>query len=596
MGATARERLAQILDRGSFREFDRYLTAADPLHFTDLLPYPERLKDARASTGAYEAVITGRGRIDGRPCVIAVLDFAFLGGSMGSVVGEKVTRALERAAKDRLPFIALTASGGARMQEGMLSLSQMAKTAAAAAKLRASGALVITVLTHPTTGGVYASFATQADVLLAEPGALIGFAGPRVIREVLGEAIPPGFQTAEFLFAHGLIDAIVDRPALRGYLSGLLYLGERGFTPLPPLQRSRRGGEGRGEPGNALTLTLSRRTGEGRISSPSPSLTSPSPAPLERGRGGEATPPTAWETVQLARHPERPTAGDYLARLFSAFVELHGDRASGDDPAVVGGLGSFNGQNVVVIAQERGRGAEGIARRHFGRVGPAGYRKARRLMDLAERLGLPLLTFIDTPGAEMSVEAEAGGLAQCISDCLARLATLRVPVVAAVIGEGGSGGALALGVADRVLILENALYAVIAPEGAAAILYRSKEKAPDVAAALKLTARDCLALGIVDQVVAEPLGGAHRDPDRAAALVGHALAVALGELNRKNPRALVESRERKFRRVGTYENRHWDRLRAPIGAMAARFADIARRLGEQLKLLAPTATGGGAPP
>lgn len=545
MAAFARERLAEIFDHGSFREFDRYLTAVDPLQFTDLLPYPQRLKDARASTGAYEAVITGRGRIDGQSCVVAVFDFAFLGGSMGSVVGEKVTRALERAAKDRLPFIALTASGGARMQEGMLSLSQMAKTTAAATKLRASGALMITVLTHPTTGGVYASFATQADVLLAEPGALIGFAGPRVMREVLGQEIPPGFQTAEFLFAHGLIDAVVERPALREYLSALLVSSER--------------------------TRLATRTGNGLNPNPSP--------PLEAA-------PTPWQTVQLARHPDRPTARDYLARLLSAFVELHGDRATGDDPAIVGGLGRFAGQNVVVVGQERGHGTE-AATRHFGRVGPAGYRKARRLMDLADRLGLPLVTLIDTPGAEMSVEAEAGGLAQSISDCLARLATLRVPVVALVIGEGGSGGALALGLADRVLMLENAIYSVIAPEGAAAILYRSREQAPEVAATLKLTARDCLDLGIVDAVVPEPSGGAHRDPESAASLVGDALWTTLRDLNRMSARARVTARERKFRRVGTYENRRWDQLLLPLRTLGSRFADLSRHLGEQLNLLPP---------
>ena len=573
MAAFARERLAEILDHGSFREFDRYLTAVDPLQFTDLLPYPQRLKDARASTGAYEAVITGRGRIDGQSCVIAVFDFAFLGGSMGSVVGEKVTRALERAAKDRLPFIALTASGGARMQEGMLSLSQMAKTTAAATKLRASGALMITVLTHPTTGGVYASFATQADVLLAEPGALIGFAGPRVMREVLGQEIPPGFQTAEFLFAHGLIDAVVERPALREYLSTLLGLEERSrLTPHPSPSEMERGERRE----NALTLTLSRAREREKASSPSP-------VTLERGRGGEATP---WQTVQLARHPDRPTARDYLARLLSAFVELHGDRTTGDDPAIVGGLGCFAGQNVVVVGQERGHGTE-AATRHFGRVGPAGYRKARRLMDLADRLGLPLLTLIDTPGAEMSVEAEAGGLAQSISDCLARLATLRVPVVALVIGEGGSGGALALGLADRVLMLENGIYSVIAPEGAAAILYRSREPAPEVAAALKLTARDCLDLGIVDAVVPEPSGGAHRDPVLAATLVGDAIWMALRDLNRMSARARVTARERKFRRVGAYENRRWDQLLLPVHALGSRFADLGRHLGEQLNLLPP---------
>ena len=215
---SARERIAGLVDDGSFRETGGELRSGDPLGFADRLPYPERLKQARERTGLDEAVITGTARIGGHECVLAVLDFNFLGGTMGTVVGEKVTLALELAAERKHPCIAVCSSGGARMQEGMLALVQMAKTAAAATRLHAARVPFITVLTDPTTGGIYASFANQGDVILAEPGALIGFAGPRVIEQTTGERAPEGTHRAEFLLEHGMLDAVVPRHELRDYL------------------------------------------------------------------------------------------------------------------------------------------------------------------------------------------------------------------------------------------------------------------------------------------------------------------------------------------------------------------------------------------
>src|SRR5919206_685471 len=504
---TALERLDLLADPESFQPSNPSLVSVDPLLFHDRLSYRERLERAQRETGLNEAVVTGTARINGRDCVLAVFDFNFMGGSMGSVVGEKVALALELAADRRTPFIAIVASGGARMQEGMLSLVQMGKTAAAAMRLHQAGVPSITVLTNPTTGGVYASFTTQGDFLFAEPGALIGFAGPRVIEQLTGEPPPAGTHTAEFLLQHGQLDGVVDRARLRGVLATL------------------------------LQLFHSRGNIEVRN-------------PVEPYRPPTAPAPSAWPEVQLARREDRPTAADYIRRLMPQFVELHGDRVFGDDPAVIAGIGNLAGMTVCAIGQERGHGDP---LRNGGRLGPEGFRKAARIMRLAAELRFPLLTFIDTPGAHLDYDSEARGLAGALSSCLANMSVLPVPVVSVVIGEGGSGPALALGLADRILMQEHAVYSVIAPEGAAAIVHRDAARAQEIADALKMTAYDCHVLGVVDAVVPEPPQGAHQDPDYAALLLRGEIVSALSELRRRDGRRLVEERWRKFRNMGEFQ-------------------------------------------
>ena len=507
---SARERVELLLDDGSFVETNADLVSFDPLHFSDKQPYAERLAEARERTGMQESVLTGVGTIAGRQAVLAISDFAFMGGTMGSAAGEKVALAMELARRRRRPFIAVCSSGGARMQEGTLSLMQMAKTAAAAMQLHRAGVPVISVLADPTTGGVYASYGSQGDVILAEPGALIGFAGPRVIAETTGQAPPEGTHTAEFLLEHGMLDQIVDRSQLRGTLAALLQLFER-----PEAAAVRKRGTYHPEP----------------------------------------TPPaSAWDEVQLARRPDRPTASTYIASLAPAFIELHGDRLFGDDPALVAGLGEIDGISCLILAQERGRDEAERAQRHRGQMHPEGYRKAARLMRLAAQLHLPIVALIDTPGAALDYASEERGLAGAISTCLATLSVVPVPVVAVVIGEGGSGGALALGLADRILMQENAIYSVIAPEGAAAILYRSASHAQEVAGVLKLTAYDCQRLGVVDVVVPEPIGGAQDDPHYAALQLRNHVRAALGELLHVTPLKLVQARYQKFRRMGQPES------------------------------------------
>jgi len=533
----ARERIAALADPGSFRETHAELISVDPLRFSDRMPYQARLEEAQRRTGLSEAVVTGTLRVEGRPAVLAVLDFEFLGGSMGSVVGEKVALAFELAARQRWPLIAIIGSGGARMQEGMLSLMQMAKTAAAAHRLHAARVPYIVVLTHPTTGGVFASFASLGDIHLAEPGALIGFAGPRVREQTgAGGATAAGERShsAEFLHAHGFVDAVVPRPELRATLATLLGL-------LAPAHVPRR------EP-------------------PAESAPAPSDGPR----------PSAWETVQLARHPARPTALDYIRGLLPDFYELHGDQAYGDDPAVVVGLGTLDGQPVAAIGLERD---PDDPRRRGGRALPEGYRKALRVMRLAAKFRLPLLTFVDTPGAEAGVEAEARGLAHAIAHCLARMVSLPVPTLAVVIGEGGSGGALALAVADRVLMQEHAIFSVISPEGASAILYRDATQAPALAPALRITAPDLLELGIIDAIVPEPAGGAHTDPAAAVQAVHAAVAHELPQLLATPPGRLVRARYQRYRRIGPYTSRR----RAAIARHLAHVQETMHELQEHLQ-------------
>jgi acetyl-CoA carboxylase carboxyl transferase subunit beta len=503
----ARRRILQLVDPGTFREHFRTVGSVDPLEFADEMPYPQRLREAQEKTGLREAIVTGVCEIGGMRVALAVVEFEFLGGSMGSAVGEKITLAFELARRRKLPMITVVASGGARMQEGMLSLMQMAKTAGAAAQLHEVRVPYISVLANPTTGGMYASFASLGDITLAEPKALVGFAGTRVIEQVTGQRLPSGSRTAESVLEHGMVDAVVPRPRLR----------------------------------DTLTLILGLLTSPYRLTrdqSPEVSVSEPEP-PVE----------TAWETVQLARHQDRPTSLDYLHRIASTFFELHGDRLYGDDGAIVCGLADLAGQTVMFIGQERGHGDP---RHHEGRAMPEGYRKAQRAMRLATKFKLPVVTFIDTPGVQMNLDAESRGIARALATSLGLMSTLPVPIVSVIIGEGGSGGALALSVADRILMLENAIYSVISPEGCAAILYRDADRAEEITPALKLTAHDLREAGVIDVVIPEPAGGAHLNPDAAAWQIKRHLLQELTALQKVKINQLRERRYRKFRRMGKF--------------------------------------------
>ncbi|MFF0722337.1 acetyl-CoA carboxylase carboxyltransferase subunit alpha [Micromonospora sp. NPDC003816] len=507
----APERVGQLVDPASFQPLSDRAAEVDPIGFVDVLPYPHRLTAARADTGLPEAVLCGTATVGRYRCALAVMDFRFLGGSLGCAVGELITRTAEEALAAGVPLVLVTASGGARMQEGALSLMQMATVSQAIAALREAGLLTVSVLTDPTYGGVAASFATCTDLVIAESGARMGFAGPRVIRQVTGRDLPEGFQTAEFLLRHGQVDMVVPRHALRARLTTLLAAASGGRRP---------------------------------------GVASPSSRPADPGPDPEPVTRDAWATVRLARHPARPTTLDYLESAFDGFTELHGDRLGGDCPAVVGGLARLDGRHLMVIGHQKGHTSAELVARNFGMASPAGHRKALRLMRLAARLGLPVVTLVDTPGADPGVAAEEHGQAAAIAENILTMSVLPTPVVTVVTGEGGSGGALALAVADRVLMLQHAVYSVISPEGCAAILWPGRTAAPQAARALKLTAPDLVRLGIVDEVVPEPPGSAADDPEATAHAVREAVLASLLPLLEVPVATLVQRRRRRFRRFG----------------------------------------------
>ena len=463
----AYKRIELVTDAGSFEEWDAKIDEGErpenPLNFRG---YTEKVEALREKTGLDEAVVTGKATICGYPVVIGVCDGRFMMASMGHAVGEKITRAVERATEERLPVVLFTCSGGARMQEGIISLMQMAKTSAALKRHSDAGFLYIPVLTDPTTGGVTASFAMLGDIILAEPGALIGFAGPRVIEQTIGQKLPEGFQRAEFLLEHGFVDRIVTRDEMKEVLGQILKM-------------------------HAVTDEKKEECPEKKKEN-------------RKNTSAVKENVSAWERVLKSREKERPVGKDYIDRLFTDFVELHGDRYYKDDPAVVGGIAYFHGKAVTVIAQCKGKTTKENLERNFAMPSPEGYRKALRLMKQAEKFQRPVICFVDTPGAFCGMEAEERGQGEAIARNLYEMSALKVPVLSIVIGEGGSGGALALAVADEVWMMENAVYSVLSPEGFASILWKDSKRASEAAGVMRLTAADLKELKVIEEIICEP--------------------------------------------------------------------------------------------
>jgi acetyl-CoA carboxylase carboxyl transferase alpha subunit len=515
-----RERIAQLLDDDSFEELSGDLEPIDALSFADSKPYTERIAAAQAKSGAKSGALYGRGTVDGRPLVVAGIDFGFIGGSMGGAVGESITRAAELALEQRIPLLVISASGGARMQEGCVSLMQMAKTSQAVGRLAEEGVLYMSLLTDPTYGGVSASFATLGDVLISEPEAHIGFAGPSVIEQTIRQTLPDGFQTSGFLMDHGMLDLVEPRENL-----------ERTIRKLVELHACAE--EARGVGRERLAERLPATDGAAPISDPEQ---------LERR--------DPWDVVQLARNLERPHTLDYVGFVFDDFLELHGDRAFREDPAIVSGVARLGDLAVVLIGHQKGSTTGEMMERNFGMPEPDGYRKGMRMMRYAAKFGLPVVTLVDTAGAYPGLGAEERGQSNAIAESIMMMSRLPVPVVTMVTGEGGSGGALALGAADRVLMLENSYYSVISPEGCATILFKDAASAPRAAAALRITAPDLLRLGVMDAVIPEPAEGAHTDHNETAANLKAALVQSLRELLPLGADELLEKRYERFRMFG----------------------------------------------
>ena len=499
----ARRRIQMIADEGSFREWDDGLETKNPLNYKG---YEEKIRLMQEKTGLDEAILTGSALIHGKKAAVGVCDSRFIMASMGEVVGEKITRMIERATKEKLPVILFACSGGARMQEGIVSLMQMAKTSAALKRHSDAGLLYVSVLTNPTTGGVTASFAMLGDIILAEPGALIGFAGPRVIEQTIGQKLPEGFQKSEFLLKHGFIDRIVERKELKTVLADILSMHEKKvFSQMKKAEEQQ----------------------------------------TEYVRQTEIS---AWERVQLSRRKDRPTGSDYIRHLFTDFIEFHGDRYYKDDRAIIGGIAKFKGIPVTVIVQEKGRTTKENIEHNFGMPSPDGYRKALRLMKQAEKFGRPILCFVDTPGAFCGLEAEERGQGEAIARNLFEMSGLTVPVLAIVIGEGGSGGALAMAVADEVWMLENSVYSILSPEGFASILWKDSKKAKEAAEVMRLTADDLKEMGIVERVISEGKEFSEEHMGDVCKNLSHYMEQFLGQYQKMTNGELMEHRYERFRK------------------------------------------------
>ncbi|MFD7734900.1 carboxyl transferase domain-containing protein [Kitasatospora phosalacinea] len=496
---TARQLLELLVDPGTFRSWDEPVTVEHPDP-----DYRDALARARERTGLDEAVLTGRALLDGRAVALVACEFGFLGGSIGVATAERITRAVERATAERLPLLALPVSGGTRMQEGSAAFLCMVRVTAAVHAHRSAGLPYLTYLRNPTMGGVFASWGTLGHLVLAEPGARLGFLGPRVYEELRGEPLPPTVQRAETLAAHGRLDAIVPPERLRTFLARALAI-----------------------------LTARPRPDAPAALAPPPSLpgtdASVTDAPVT-----DAPVTDAWESVLLSRRPDRLSALELLHRTAESFLPLDGDSA------LVRGLALIGGRPVMVVAQQRqGPGLPQLP------VTAADLRAVRRQAEIAEELGLPLLTVVDTTGAELSVAAELDGVALEIAHCLTTLVGLRTPVLAVLLGQGSGGGALALLPADRVIAAQHAWLAPLPPEGASAIVHRDGEHAPQLARAQGITATDLTSAGLVDLVVPETA-----DPADLRDRLAPAVTTALAELAELPDAARLAARATRNRRLG----------------------------------------------
>lgn len=513
---SAKQRIESLIDINSFKETNKSLTSVDPLAFVSNSSYKDSIIKDQKRTGLSEAIITGHCTISGFECNLIALDFGFMGGSMGSVVGEKISLTFEDSAQKKIPVICIVTSGGSRIQEGTLSLMQMAKVATASNKLSNSGVPHITVLANPTTGQSYASFANLADIILAEPQAILGYNPIETMSEANTDKNVHIPHTSESHLEHGMIDAIVHRKDLKDVLSALLELFGKEFT-INKISKSK--------------LIESHQTD---------------------------TP--AWKSVELSRHPKRPKSSDLMARMLDNFIELHGDRSFSDDPTIISGIGQLNGQTIAIIGQER---------INETRIMPEGFRKAQRTLLLAKKFKLPVITLIDTPGVNLSFESEHRGIGNSIAKTMSLMSDIDVPTISIIIGEGGSAAALSLAISDKSLMLKNAIYSPISPEEASELLYKDKDKKEKVADDLKLTSLDCKNLGIIDSVINEPDEGAHKNHYETVRMIKRSIVHELSYLQGKSIRSIKKSRYKKFRDIGEYTTN----LKASINREATNLKD-----------------------
>ena len=505
---TPKQRFDLLFDNNDWTRLDLPTVSDDPLEFVDRMPYKARLVEARSDNGNHDAIVSADGILGGVPTTICVLNGDFMMGSMGRAAGDGIIASMEHAIQTRRPFVMVVASGGARMQENILSLMQMARTTVAVNRLHANGIPYIVLLTDPTYGGVTASFAMLGDIHIAEAGARIGFAGRRVIEQNIREKLPSNFQTAEYLYEHGMVDMVVPRDGLHDALSRILAVLTK-------------------QPREAKPINVSTPLNDNK---------------KVRGMGET----DAYDKVLLARNENRPHFLDYINGIVDDWTYLAGDRLYAEDPAMGSGIGYWRGIPAVIIGQEQGRTIETRQKHRFGMANPDGYRKAQRMMRLAEKFNLPLISLFDTAGAFAGREGEERGQSQAVAASMSLGLSIKTPYVAVNVGQGGSGGAIAIGTADRVLMMENAIYSVIAPESCASILWKDNKFKAVAAQAMKLTARDMANLNVIDGIIDEPAGGAHTDWQTTMELLSTVVAENIAELQKIPAAQLPALRAEKF--------------------------------------------------
>ena len=502
---TPKQRFDLLFDSNKWERINFQKVSDDPLDFVDKISYKERLKEARSDTGYIDAIVTADGEIDGIRTTICILNGEFMMGSMGRSVGNCIIESIEHAIGLKNPFIMVTCSGGARMQENILSLMQMARTTVAVNKLHSTGTPYIVLLTDPTFGGVSASFAMLGDIHIAEKGSRVGFAGRRIIEQNIREKLPSDFQTAEYLYNHGMVDMVVDRKELKDSIAKIL----RVIT-------------------NPKIINIS----------------SPTEDSSKKLRGMGET--EAYDKVLLARNENRPHFLDYIKGIVDDWTYLAGDRLYSEDSALCSGIGFWRGVPAVIIGHEKGRDIESRKKHRFGMPNPDGYRKAQRMMKLAEKFKLPLISLFDTAGAFAGREGEERGQSQAVASSISVGLSIKTPYIAVNVGEGGSGGAIAIATADKVLMMENSIYSVIAPESCASILWKDNKYKAVAAQALKLTAKDMVEYNIIDEIIPEPAGGAHTDWQTSMEIMSNCVLKHLKELENLNPNELIFKRAEKF--------------------------------------------------
>jgi acetyl-CoA carboxylase carboxyl transferase beta subunit len=488
----AHELIDVLVDEGSWTSWDGVLAEVPTT-----AEYAEELARARAKTGVDEAVITGVARIRRHRIAMLVCDFGFLGGSIGIAAGDRLAAAIRRATAEKLPLLALPTSGGTRMQEGTAAFLQMVKITTAVVDHKSAHLPYLVYLRDPTTGGVFASWGSLGHVTIAEPGALVGFLGPRVYEALYGNPFPTGVQTAENLYARGLIDAVTPLRELRDMVDRALSIITRSPRPTEP---------------------------------PAPTITPPAGLP-------------AWQSVTASRRPDRPGVRELLHYAAGDVLALNGTGHGENDPGLLLALTRFGGMPCVLLGQDRhGQTPEAP-------LGPGALRQARRGMRLARELNLPLVTLIDTAGAALSRQAEEGGLAGEIARCIADMVALEVPTISVLLGQGTGGGALALVPADRILAAQHGWLSPLPPEGASAILYHDTSRAPVMAAKQGVRSADLLEHGIVDRVIPE-FPDAAAEPEPFCLRIGAALRHELAALGNADTRRRLTERAQRFDRIG----------------------------------------------